>query len=65
MNPTEPGAHLAPLAYTIADACRVSTLGKTKLYALIGANKLEVRRIGKRTLVLADSLRRLIEAGEA
>lgn len=53
-----------PLAYSIADACRVSSIGRTKLYALIGTGQLEARRIGGRTLIPAASLRRLIE-GEA
>ena len=50
-----------PLAYTVADACRVSTIGKTRLYQLIAEGKLESR---KRTLIPAASLRALI-AGEA
>ena len=53
-----------PLAYSIADACRVSSIGKTRLYQLINEGKLEARKIGKRTLIPAESLRRLI-AGEA
>jgi excisionase family DNA binding protein len=55
--------HPEPLAYTVADACRVSTIGKTKLYQLISEGKLDVRRIGKRTIILAESLRALIEKG--
>ena len=50
-----------PLAYTVADACRVSTIGKTRLYQLIAEGKLECRKIGKRTLIPAASLRALIE----
>jgi excisionase family DNA binding protein len=50
-----------PLAYSVADACRVSSLGKTQIYALIGAGRLESRKVGKRTLILAASLRALIE----
>ncbi|MEN9924146.1 MAG: hypothetical protein RL268_272 [Pseudomonadota bacterium] len=53
-----------PLAYSVADACRVSSLGKTQIYALIGAGRLECRKVGKRTLIPAASLRALIE-GEA
>ncbi len=56
--------HPEPLAYSIADACRVSSIGRTKLYELIGTGQLESRRIGGRTLIPAASLRRLIE-GEA
>lgn len=53
--------HPEPIAYTVADACRVSTIGKTRLYQLIAEGKLEARKIGKRTLILASSLRQLIE----
>jgi hypothetical protein len=52
-----------PLAYTVADACRVSTISKSKLYLLIAQNQLETRKIGARTIILADSLRRLLEEG--
>ncbi|OYZ08255.1 MAG: excisionase [Novosphingobium sp. 28-62-57] len=54
-------AHLEPLAYSIADAVRVSSIGRTRLYALINEGRLEARKIGKRTLIPAASLRRLIE----
>lgn len=53
-----------PIAYSVADACRVSSLGRTRLYQLIGEGQLEARKIGKRTLIPAASLRALIE-GEA
>ena len=50
-----------PLAYSVADACKVSSIGKTRLYALIGEGRLEARKIGKRTLIPAASLRALID----
>lgn len=50
-----------PLAYSVADACRVSSIGKTNLYKLIKKGQLEVRKVGKRTLIPAASLRALIE----
>lgn len=53
-----------PLAYSVADACQVSSIGRTRLYALINEGRLETRKIGKRTLIPAASLRALIE-GEA
>ena len=52
---------LAPLAYSVNDACKVSTFGRTYLYQLIGEGRLEVRKFGKRTLITARSLRALIE----
>ena len=53
--------HPEPLAYSVADACKVSSIGKTLLYSLIAEGRLEARKIGKRTLIPAASLRALIE----
>jgi len=53
----------APLAYDMATASRVSSLGQTKLYELIADGRLATSKIGKRRLILADSLRRLISEG--
>ena len=52
-----------PLAYDVTTACRISSLGRTKLYELLAAEKLESRMVGKRRLIIAESLRRLIEEG--
>lgn len=51
----------APLAYSIADACKITSIGRTRLYALIAEGRLEVRKIGRRTIIPASSLRALIE----
>lgn len=51
------------LAYNINEACEASSIKRTKLYALIAEGKLESRKIGRRTLIPADSLHRLIEQG--
>lgn len=52
---------LAPLAYSVSEACKVSSFGRTYLYQLIKEGRLEVRKFGKRTLITARSLRALIE----
>ena len=49
-----------PLAYSVADAVRVSSLGRTKLYQLINEGRIETLKIGRRTLIRADSLHKLI-----
>lgn len=56
---------LAPLAYSISEACKVSSIGRTYMYQLINEGKLEARKLGKRTLITARSLRALIEEGVA
>lgn len=53
-----------PLAYSVKEACRVTSIGRTRLYELIAAGRLHSTRVGGRRIVLADSLRALIE-GEA
>ena len=52
------------IAYSIKEACRASSLGRTTLYAHISANRLRAIRIGGRTIIPADSLHALL-AGEA
>lgn len=46
-----------PIAYTIPDAVRAAGIGTTKLYELIGAGTLDARKVGRRTVIMADSLR--------
>lgn len=50
-----------PLAYSVADACRAVSCCKSHLYNLIRAGRLETRKLGRRTLIPAASLRALIE----
>jgi excisionase family DNA binding protein len=50
-----------PLAYSIPEAIRVTSLGRTNIYKLIAEGRLEVRRIGRRTLIPAKSVRKLLE----
>ena len=48
------------LAYSINDTAKALSLGRTSIYALIGDGRLEAFKLGRRTLVKADSIRRLI-----
>lgn len=48
------------LAYSIKEACRASSLGRTTLYAHIAAGRLRAVRIGGRTIIPAESLHALI-----
>ena len=50
------------LACTIAEACKATGLGRTKVYELIGEGCLETTRVGRRRLVFVRSLRTLLEA---
>jgi excisionase family DNA binding protein len=49
------------LSCTIAEACEVTGLGRTKLYQLIGDGHLATTTVGRRRLVLVRSLLSLLE----
>jgi excisionase family DNA binding protein len=51
----------SPLAYSIAEASTQSKIGRTAIYDMINSGKLIARKRGRRTLILADDLRRCLE----
>jgi excisionase family DNA binding protein len=52
------------LAYSINEAVRVSSLGRSTIYRHIRAKRLELVRVGGRSLIPAPALHRLVR-GEA
>jgi excisionase family DNA binding protein len=50
-----------PIAYTIKEACTASRTGRTTLYSAIRRKDLVARKLGKKTLILEEDLRRWIE----
>jgi excisionase family DNA binding protein len=52
---------MQPIATSINDAAKALSLGRTSIYALIREGRLETVKLGRRTLVKVDSIRRLIE----
>ncbi|MXO57941.1 helix-turn-helix domain-containing protein [Altererythrobacter salegens] len=50
------------LAYSINEAARTLSLGRTSIYALIAEGRLETFKLGRRTLVKGESIRRLINS---
>lgn len=50
-----------PLAVRIPEACRLTGIGRSKLYELIADGSIEIVKIGSMTLIPFESLRRLID----
>ena len=46
---------------SIGEFCRLSGIGRTKVYELLGDGDLESISIGRRRLIVLESYRRLIE----
>ena len=53
------------IAYTINEAMAAIGIGRTFLYRLGNEGRLDLRKVGGRTLITAASLHRLIEQSEA
>jgi excisionase family DNA binding protein len=51
-----------PLAYSITDACRQLSVGRSKLYAMFNAGDLSYVKLGKRRLVERTEIQRLLSA---
>jgi excisionase family DNA binding protein len=45
------------LTCSIADACKATALGKTKIYELISDGTIRTKTVGRRRLVVVESLR--------
>jgi excisionase family DNA binding protein len=49
------------IAVSISEAARALGVGRSSIYILINQGRLEVFKLGRRTLVKTASLRRLVE----
>lgn len=59
--------HAQPLTVRIPEACRITGIGRSKLYELIKAGEIGIIKVGTITLVPVESLRRYlgIDVGES
>jgi len=51
---------MEPLSVSINDAAKALGVGRTSIYAMIGDGRLEAFKLGRRTLVRVESIRRLV-----
>lgn len=52
---------MQPFTISINEAAKALGLGRTTVYALIREGRLEIVKLGRRTLVKTESIHRLIE----
>jgi Helix-turn-helix domain len=55
-------SEVTPLAYTIPEAVKVTGFARTRLYDLASQGRITFRRAGRRTVILADDLRNLLNS---
>ena len=53
---------MEPIATSVNDAAKALSLGRTSIYALIREGRLDTIKLGRRTLVRVESIRRLIDS---
>ncbi|MDZ4054616.1 MAG: helix-turn-helix domain-containing protein [Phenylobacterium sp.] len=53
---------MQPIFLSINDTAKALGLGRTSIYGLLRSGRLEAVKLGRRTLVKVESIRRLIEA---
>jgi excisionase family DNA binding protein len=61
-DPSHPREVAEPLALSIKEACKHSSLGQTKFYQLLKANKIPARKCGRRTIVLRIELEEFLKS---
>lgn len=48
---------LAPIAVSVAQACKISGLSRATIFRCIAAGQLPTRKLGARTLIIVEELR--------
>jgi excisionase family DNA binding protein len=48
--------------YSINETARLLGVGRTSVYAMLSDHRLAAKKLGRRTLVTAESIRRLVES---
>ncbi len=48
-------------AYSVKETARLLSMGRTSIYVMIADGRLESLKLGRRTLIKGDSIRRLVD----
>lgn len=51
---------MPPITVSVNQACIMLGIGRTKMYELINGGQLKTGKVGRRTLVLTDSIRAFV-----
>ncbi len=60
----QPAAEVTPLYATIDDACRLSGLGRTSVYALVQRREVVTAKVGRKRLIQVASLVAFLRSAE-
>ena len=55
---------MTELSLSIEDACKITGIGRTKIYQAINSGKLKARKLGKRTIILKQDLEVFLDSLE-
>ncbi len=53
---------VTPLLLTVADACKRSALSRSRLYLLLQSGEVRAKKLGKRCLIVTESLDSFVAA---
>ncbi|MEZ5919211.1 MAG: helix-turn-helix domain-containing protein [Alphaproteobacteria bacterium] len=56
---------MTELSLSIEDACKITGIGRTKIYQAINAGRLKARKLGKRTIILKQDLEVFLDGLES
>ena len=61
--PPNENDHSLPISVRIPEACRLTGIGRSKLYELIAAGEIEIVKVGSITIIPIEALRQFVERG--
>jgi excisionase family DNA binding protein len=53
--------YMERFAYSVKETARLLSMGRTSIYVMIADGRLESLKLGRRTLIKGDSIRRLVD----